>query len=292
MTTRPNPARPYEVNGTKDGPAPRIISGSLHRWSMVSPGSRRKAPRSSIPRRFRYSEGRLVLLLREVEQAGSLRGAAQRLGMDPGNSLRMIRSAEAAIGTALVRGETGGRKGGRTTLTRRGTAIARKRVDQGPTLSTRWRCYLVGAMRLRAPVVVAVPDAGVQALVASPPGVRGSQGPRRTAGAEFELEIPPSAVALGVLGGRKTRTSARNRWTARVIRVGRVGQWGIRRIDLEVGAARLVAAVTGSAIRDLGLKSGSMVVAEVKATALRLRIPRTQRNSGPTVEQGRPRRAR
>ena len=41
-------------------------------------------------------------------------------------------------------------------------------------------------------------------------------------GDEFELEIPSSAVTLSKLGGRKARTSARNLWTARVVRVGQL----------------------------------------------------------------------
>src|SRR2546422_7099990 len=141
------------------------------------------------------------------------------------------------------------------------------------------------------PVVVAVPDAGVQVLVASAPGPERSQRRRHLSGDEFELEIPSSAVTLGELGERRARTSARNLWTARVIRVGREGRWGIRRIDLKVGAATLVAAITGSAIRDLGLRRGSSVLVEVKATALRLRAPQVQGISGRTVERERPRRA-
>src|SRR3989442_15754851 len=117
------------------------------------------------PRGFRYSEDRLARLLKEVQETGSLRAAARRLGMDPGNGLRMIRSAETALGTALVRGQTGGRGGGHTTLTVRGTSIARKPVDKESPSSTRWLCYLVGPLLQRAPVVVAVPDAGVQVLV-------------------------------------------------------------------------------------------------------------------------------
>src|SRR6059036_4186843 len=81
-------------------PAARIISGSLHRWSMVYPRSRRERPSSSKPRDFRYSEDRLVLLLREVERTGSLRAGARHLGMDPGNGLRLIRSAESVLGAA------------------------------------------------------------------------------------------------------------------------------------------------------------------------------------------------
>ena len=272
-------------------PAARIISGSLHRWSMVYPRSRRERPSSSTPRDFRYSEDRLVLLLREVERTGSLRAGARHLGMDPGNGLRLIRSAESVLGAALVRGKTGGRRGGHTTLTARGTRIASKRVRRDPPTTTRWRCHLVGSLLPRAPVLVAVPDAGVQVLVASAPGPRRSQGPRYMSGDEFELEIPSSAVTLSKLGGRKARTSARNLWTARVVRVGREGGWGIRRIDLKVGAATLVAAITGSAISDLGLKRGSTVLAQVKATALRLRAS-VQGTSGRPVDRERPRRVR
>jgi len=274
-------------------PAARVISGSLHRRSMVSSRSRRgRFSSASKPRDARYSEDRLVHLLREVERTGSLRAAARHIGMDPGNGLRLIRSAEGVLGAALVRGKTGGRRGGQTTLTTRGTRIARKRVHRDPPSATRWRCHLVGSVLPRAPVLVAVPDAGVQVLVASAPEPGRSQGPRPIPGDEFELEIPPSAVTLGKLGGRKARTSARNLWTARVIRVGREGRWGIRRIDLKVGAAALVAAVTDSAIRDLRLESGSTVLAQVKATALRLRKPEVRGISGRTVERERPRRAR
>ena len=259
---------------------------------MVSPRSRRRRSASSKPRGFRYSEGRLALLLREVQRTGSLRAAARRLGVDPANGLRMIRNAETVIGTALVRGKTGGRRGGQTTLTTRGTMIARKPVDESPPSSTRWRCFLVGPLLPRAPVVVAVPAAGVQVLVASAPGPERSQRRRLISGAEFELEIPSSAVTLGERGERRGRTSARNLWTARVVRVGREGRWGIRRIDLKVGAATLVAAITSSAIRDLGLEQGSTVLAEVKATALRLRLPPVQGISGRFAKRERPSRAR
>src|SRR3989449_9744633 len=259
---------------------------------MVSPRSRRERPFVSKPRDFRYSEDGLVLLLREVERTGSLRAAARHLGMDPGNGLRLIRSAEAVLGAALVRGKTGGRRGGHTALTARGTKIAGKRVHRDPPSTTRWRCHLVGSLLPRAPVFVAVPDAGVQVLVASAPGPRRSRGPRHIPGEEFELEIPPSAVTLGKLGGREARTSARNLWTARVIRVGREGRWGIRRIDLKVGAATLVAAVTDSAIRELPLGKGSTGLAQGEAADIALRQVRAQANSGRTVERERPRRAR
>src|SRR5207244_11404470 len=114
----------------------RVISGSRHRWSMVSPRSRRERPFVSKPRDFRYSEDRLVLLLREVSRTGSLRAAARHLGMDPANGLRLIRSAEAVLGAALVRGKPGGRKGGRTALRARGTRIGGRAGHRGPPRAT------------------------------------------------------------------------------------------------------------------------------------------------------------
>src|SRR3989442_12897910 len=190
MTTRPNPALPYEVDDLGDGRAARIIRGSRHRWSMVSPRSRREPPSSSKPRDFRYSEDRLARLLKEVQETGSLRAAARRLGMDPGNGLRMIRSAEAVLGTALVRGKTGGRRGGHTMLPARGTRTALKPVDQEPPSHPPSRCFLVGSLLPRAPVVVAVPDAGVQVLGGSAPGPGRSQGALHIPGADPWLEIP------------------------------------------------------------------------------------------------------
>src|SRR2546427_784194 len=126
----------------------------------------------------------------------------------------------------------------------------------------------------------------------SPGPAARSQRRRHISGDEFELEIPSSAVTLGELGKRRARTSARTLWSASVTRVGREGRWGIRRIDLKVGAATLVAAITGSAARDLGLERGSTVLAQVKATALRLRRPQVHGISGRTAERERPRRPR
>src|SRR3989442_13664240 len=95
------------------------------------------------PRGFRYSEDRLARLLREVQQTGSLRAAARRLGMDPGNGLRMIRSAEAVMGTALVRGRTGGRSGGPTKPTGGGGGGAPRTTRQkSPLGPARSRCVV------------------------------------------------------------------------------------------------------------------------------------------------------
>lgn len=238
---------------------------------MVSLSSRREASQSWKSKGSRHSEDRLVLLLKEIKRMGSLRAAARILGMDPANGLRLIRRAEAALGTALVRGKTGGRSGGRTTLTERGSRMARMPVDPALPSSTRWPCHLAGPLMPRAPLVVAVPDARVRALVASGPRLEASQSHVYAAGGPLELEIPASAVTLVEFKRTRARSSARNLWPGRVIGVGREGLWGIRRVDLMVGSARLIAAVTASAVRDLGLARGSVVLVQVKATALRVR---------------------
>ena len=238
---------------------------------MVSLPSRPEASQSRKLKDPRHSADRLVLLLREIKRRGSLRAAAHDLGMDPANALRSIRSAEAAFGTALVRGQTGGRSGGRTTLTRRGSTIAHRPVDAAFPSSTRWRCHLTGPPRPRAPLVVTVPDARVQALVASGPRLGASQRHAYASGDLLELEIPSSAVTLVEFTRKRARSSARNLWPGQVIRVSGAGAWGIRRVDLRVGSARLIAAVTASAVRDLELARGSAVLLQVKATALHLR---------------------
>jgi len=48
--------------------------------------------------------------------------------------------------------------------------------------------------------------------------------------------------------------------------------FGVRFVDLKVGGLQLSAAVTAPAVDDLGMRPGSKVKVQVKATALRLRL--------------------
>lgn len=59
-------------------------------------------------------------LLRLVEETGSLRSAAQRMGMAYTKALRLLKNAEAGLGFALTERTTGGRDGGGSCLTRQG----------------------------------------------------------------------------------------------------------------------------------------------------------------------------
>lgn len=66
-------------------------------------------------RRF-FGAGPYRLLLR-VEELGSLRAAAQSMGMAYSKALHLIHTAEAELGFALTRRVIGGRGGGGSTLT-------------------------------------------------------------------------------------------------------------------------------------------------------------------------------
>jgi molybdopterin-binding protein len=118
---------------------------------------------------------------------------------------------------------------------------------------------------------VEVPGAGVTAAVAP---VSPSQRPQRTlrAGTDLELGIIPEAVTV-LPTGTRIHTSARNLWRARVVEVLRPARFGVQILRIEVGERTLAVTVTASAVKDLRLKAGSEVVVQLKATALRLRIP-------------------
>ena len=56
-------------------------------------------------------------LLRLVEETGSLRSAAMRMGMAYTKALRLLKNAEAGLGFALTERTAGGRDGGGSRLT-------------------------------------------------------------------------------------------------------------------------------------------------------------------------------
>lgn len=59
-------------------------------------------------------------LLRGVEETGSLRSAAQRMGMAYTKALKLLKNAEGALGYPLTVRATGGRDGGGSRLTPEG----------------------------------------------------------------------------------------------------------------------------------------------------------------------------
>ena len=89
---------------------------------------------------------------------------------------------------------------------------------------------------------------------------------------ELELGIVPEAVTV-LPAGTRIHGSARNFWRAVVVRVRRPTRFGVQILHLAVGQRSLAVTVTASAVKELRLKAGSNVVVQLKATALRLRIP-------------------
>jgi len=64
-----------------------------------------------------------VRLLEAVNQVGSIRGAANAIGMSYRRAWLLLQDIEAVMGAPVVAGETGGANGGGTSLTKLGWAV-------------------------------------------------------------------------------------------------------------------------------------------------------------------------
>ena len=82
-------------------------------------------------------------LLRAVEQTGSLRAAAQAMGMAYTKALKILRRAEQALGFALTTRAAGGREGGGSRLTPQGKEwLQRYEAYRDACLAADRRLYL------------------------------------------------------------------------------------------------------------------------------------------------------
>lgn len=82
-------------------------------------------------------------LLRAVEQTGSVRSAAQSMGMAYTKALKLIRQAEKALGYALTARTAGGRDGGGSCLTPEGKEwLARYEAYRDACMEADRRLYL------------------------------------------------------------------------------------------------------------------------------------------------------
>lgn len=75
-----------------------------------------------------FGEGPCRLLL-AVEETGSLRAAAQSMGMAYTKALKILKRAEGALGCALTVRSTGGRDGGGSRLTPQGKELLKHYAD-------------------------------------------------------------------------------------------------------------------------------------------------------------------
>ncbi len=75
-----------------------------------------------------FGEGPYRLLL-AVEELGSLRAAAQSMGMAYTKALKILKRAEGALGCPLTCRQVGGKNGGGSRLTPQGKEVLKKYAD-------------------------------------------------------------------------------------------------------------------------------------------------------------------
>ncbi len=82
-------------------------------------------------------------LLEMVDAEGSIRGAAAAMGMSYRRAWLLLQDIEAAMGAPVVAAETGGVKGGGTSLTKLGRAV----VEQYRKIEERATCSVDAELR-------------------------------------------------------------------------------------------------------------------------------------------------
>lgn len=60
------------------------------------------------------------MLMKQVEETGSLSAACKEMGMAYSKAWKIVKAAEADLGFSLMEGSSGGESGGRTVLTEKG----------------------------------------------------------------------------------------------------------------------------------------------------------------------------
>lgn len=210
-----------------------------------------------------------AVLLRAIDDAGSLNRAADALGRSYSRSHGRLKELEAAFGP-LVERRRGGASGGGSTLTEPARELLARfdRLRAGySAIAETSEAVLPGTVVERSGELGTVETAAgpVGALV--PP-----------AADAVDVTIRADAVTLHEPGDTPANgaTSARNRFEGRVAAVERGA--AISHVTVDVGAATtLYALVTEASRRQLALEPGTVVVASFKATATRA----TPRHGGP-----------
>ncbi|HEV2231352.1 MAG TPA: TOBE domain-containing protein [Thermoplasmata archaeon] len=206
-----------------------------------------------------------LALLDRIARVGSVARAARALGISRDRAVyRLLRLARAS-GGPMVEGRRGGAGQGSTALTpaglelltggRVGPIALGRGSPPGPGSPIVW----TGRYR-----------AGPEPTVELSGGLRVSVAFEAAEGEPVAIALDPSAVLLVRFGGT-VATSARNRWSGTVVRIGPAGPKAAY-VDLRIGRRRLRAEVTEGSVRALGLRKGGRCEALVKATAIR-RMP-------------------
>lgn len=190
-------------------------------------------------------ESRTRELLRAVWVHGSVSAAAAELGMDASNATRHLRTAERRAGTRLVERRPGGRGGPNAHVTAAGRRV----------------------LNLRSQIAFALPYDDAQGATPLRIGSRLLFAAGRIPPGPADIYIRPEAVALERPAKRPPVSSVRNRFPARVDAIEPEAQ-GIFRVFLSAGALRLESRVVRGAVKDLRLRTGSRVYANIKAVSI------------------------
>jgi molybdate transport system regulatory protein len=204
-----------------------------------------------------------VVLLRAIDDHGSINAAATELGRSYSRAQQRIVELEGAFGDLVAR-KRGGSGGGGSHL----TDLARELLNRYDRLSAEFS----GVAETEETVLSGriVDRDGELATVETAAGTLGALVPRSDDGSEARLTLRADAVTLQSPSRSpdEDRTSARNRLEGTVLAVDR-GE-AVAHVTVEVGeGVSLAALVTVASVEQLNLHRGTPVVASFKATATR-----------------------
>ncbi len=226
-------------------------------------------------------DGRDAALLRAVDAAGSVAGAAADLGRSRARALSRIEALESAYGT-LVERRRGGEGGGGSRLAASGRAL----LDRYDRLQAVLAATAAVPETVLDGTVTAVDGelAAVDTAVGELSGLYGGvdAGGEASAGDTVQVRIGADAVTVNDAAGAvdPDATSARNRLGGRVQSIEPGETVSTVRIAVEGADAgdrdtEVTALITGESVGRLGLAPGDRVSIRWKATATRL-VPQTE----------------
>jgi len=204
--------------------------------------------------------GRDIEMLRAIDQFGSMYSAAEELGRSYPHLQRRVVELEEAIGQ-LTRRARGGKGGGGTELTADALDLIRQ--------FERLRVELSGVTAVPETVIsgTVTDRSGELATVRTAAGEIGARVP--TTATDVEIAVRADAVVLMEPGSTTHRgTSLRNQLTGVVGDVDIAETIATVTVDVAEGVS-IQSVVTEDSVAQLGIETGSTVIAAFKTTAAR-----------------------
>ncbi len=201
-----------------------------------------------------------IALLESLQRSPTLVAACRAIGIGRDRGIYRIRRLQRYTGSAVVRGERGGERPGRTTLTPWGRALLRAGVGSAARAGRRRAATasipnrISGVWEERPAPCVRTPD-GFRLLVSF----------RARPGARVSVAVDPESILVAL---RRFPSSARNVLPA-TIRSVESDPGGTAIVVARVGPRRYQAAVTSASVDRLALRPGRSVYLYLKATAVR-----------------------